>query len=105
MTCRFLCHQNERRWGDPDFLWISDLVVAGHPLTPFQSEFVYQIVEARCAQKKPMLITINVSTSDEFNGMLGEATADRLRSNALTHFFLIDFARANLDFGDRKSVV
>ena len=72
---------------DPDFLWISDLVAAGHSLSPFQSDCVYQIVDARYASKKPTLITINVDSANEFNTLLGAATADRLRANALTHFF------------------
>lgn len=71
----------------PDFLWISDLVVAGHPLTPYQSDCVYQIVEARSAQKKPILMTINVKNPFEFNTSLGAATADRLRNKAICHFF------------------
>lgn len=70
----------------PDFLWISDLVVAGNSLSPFQSDCVYQIVEARYASGKPTLITINVDSANEFNSLLGAATADRLRANALTHF-------------------
>ncbi len=80
----------------PDFLWISDPVIAGFPLTAFQTEYFYNIINTRYSQKKPTLVTLNVHNSDEFNRLLGAPTADRLRANGLAHYFNWPSARTLL---------
>lgn len=70
----------------PDFLWISDPIIAGNPMTTFQTEFFHGIVDARYMEKKPILLTINVKDGDELEAALGAASVDRMKSNGFAHY-------------------
>ncbi len=75
-----------RELTDPDFLWISDPIIQGEPLTPQQRDFFYGIVNARYMAKKPTLLTINVKNGPELDAVMGAATADRLKDGSYTHY-------------------
>lgn len=70
----------------PDFLWISDPVIASNPMTTFQTEFFHGIVDARYMEKKPILLTINVEDGVELESALGAAAVDRLKSSGFAHY-------------------
>ena len=70
----------------PDFLWLSDPIIAGEPLTTYQRDFMYSFIDARYQAQKPTLLTINVESSAQLDDVLGAATADLLRENSFCHF-------------------
>lgn len=66
-----------------DWVILSDPLPPGNePLTAYQSSMLYRLVEARSAQHKPTIVTINVKDGDEATRRLGGATWDRLKHRA-----------------------
>lgn len=70
-----------------DFLWISDPVVDGKPMTAYQSDVFYLLVDQRWRNNKPMWVTMNCAEAAEAEEDLGAAVFDRLRHRAVTHYF------------------
>lgn len=70
-----------------DFLWLSDPVVDGKPMTAYQSDVFYLLVDQRWRSKKPMWVTINCAKAAEAEKDLGAAVFDRMRHKAVTHYF------------------
>ncbi len=65
-----------------DILVISDPLPVVGGLTNFQSDMLYRIVDARYAEKKLTVVTINVSGDKQGSELIGAPTWDRLRHNA-----------------------
>lgn len=67
----------------PDVLAISDPLPPWGPLTPFQSQTLFRVIDRRYRQEKPTWVTINVSDSAEASERIGAALIDRLRQRSL----------------------
>lgn len=78
---------------DCDFLWLSDPVVNGKPLSPYQAEIMYALVDHRWRNSKPIWTTVNLHTPTEAAEDLGAAVFDRLRHNAVVHYCDWDTSR------------
>jgi DNA replication protein DnaC len=68
----------------PAVLCISDPVPPTGPITPFQSEFLFRVLDRRYRECKPTWLTCNVSSRTELEERLGPQNADRLCHGALT---------------------
>lgn len=81
------------KWTAPDLLCISDPIPVGQSLTPYQSELLYQIVDARYNREQPIWITVNAKHRAQLDERLGPAVADRFIANALTFYCNWESAR------------
>jgi DNA replication protein DnaC len=68
----------------PDILAISDPLPPWGPLTNFQAQTLFRVIDRRYRHEKPIWVTINVSGSDEASERIGNAAVDRLKERALT---------------------
>lgn len=66
-----------------DFLWLSDPVIGGQSLTPFQLEFLYRVIDERNRHRRPTWVTANFHKGQEFSSMIGAAAYDRIRDRAV----------------------
>jgi len=64
-------------------LVISDPALRGQPLTTFQGDVLYRIVDARYNNLRPTVFTANVQDRTELEGLLGGAVVDRITDGAL----------------------
>jgi DNA replication protein DnaC len=70
-----------RQWCDPAILAISDPVPPWGPLTQWQASILFQIVDRRYRDCKPVWITGNFA--DDASDRLGAQVVDRLKHDAL----------------------
>lgn len=67
----------------PDFFWLSDPLPGGAgELTDWQKRLVYRIVDARYRMLRPMIVTANVTSQEEFRQRISQQVADRLLHGA-----------------------
>lgn len=66
----------------PKLLAISDPALRGQPLTNFQADVLYRIVDRRYSERKPTIATANVKDRKELESLVGAATVDRLTESA-----------------------
>lgn len=66
-------------------LILSDPVVAGNPLTPYQSQVLAHIVDERWRGKRPTWVSVNLGSGAEADSLIGAPIVDRLRDGALTY--------------------
>lgn len=71
-----------RRYVQAPLLWISDPLPVRGELTPYQSEALYRLVDARYNAKRPILVTANMAAG-EADKLLGPAIARRLRDSTI----------------------
>lgn len=93
--------RSERRIRDkytrPLVMAISDPLPPSGPITSFQSEKLFQILDERYRHKRPTWLTINVKDGDELDERLGPQNADRLRDGAVVvHFNWDSWRKAKL---------
>ena len=70
----------------PAILAISDPLPPSGPLTPFQSQMMFRIVDKRYRENRPTWLTLNVSSGAEAAERIGVQTYDRLRHSAMGLF-------------------
>jgi DNA replication protein DnaC len=85
--------QVEREWAEilddipprkvADFLYISDLVPPSGILSERQQAELFNLVDYRYSNLKPIFVTLNVAKAEEAESRLGAQAVDRLRDNAL----------------------
>lgn len=64
----------------PDWIVLSDPLPPGDsPLTSYQAQMLYRLVDERSAQGKPTIVTVNVQDGEEATRRMGGATWDRLK--------------------------
>lgn len=66
----------------PELLCLSDPLPPVGPLTQFQATMLYRLIDARYANGKPTICTINVASDQEADERMGAATWDRLTDGA-----------------------
>lgn len=64
-------------------LILSDVCQAGHVLTDFQRQCLYDIGDRRYSNRRPTWITTNAASRDELETMIGEDLAERFLHDAL----------------------
>jgi DNA replication protein DnaC len=67
----------------PDVLVISDPVPVHGELTKAQSVLLYQIIDRRYRDLKPVWLTLNVASGQEAGQRIGEQTVDRLSDGGM----------------------
>jgi len=67
----------------PDILIVSDPLPQQGPLTPFQADVLFRVIDFRYSWRRPTWTTLNVCNGAEADERLGAAIADRLRDGAL----------------------
>lgn len=67
----------------PDVLVLSDPTTPGFPLTGWQAQLMYRIVDGRYRRQRPTWVSLNVRDGHEAETLLGVATVDRLRHDAI----------------------
>lgn len=75
---RSLCH--------PDILALSDPLPPFGPLTPFQANMLFRVIDGRYSKGKPTWVTLNCASGEEAESRMGVQMVDRLRHGALTIF-------------------
>ena len=68
---------------EPDVLAISDPLPPSGPLTSYQQDTLYRIVDARYRQRRAVWMTLNVRDGQEADDRIGVAIVDRLRHGAI----------------------
>lgn len=68
----------------PDILAISDPLPPWGPLTSFQAQTLFRVIDRRYRQEKPIWVTINVAGGAEAAERIGTAVVDRLKERALS---------------------
>ncbi|MHB1038418.1 MAG: ATP-binding protein [Pirellulales bacterium] len=71
------------RLARPQVLWISDPLPPAGPLTDFQKQFLFRLVDVRYRDCKPHWVSLNVAGAEEASDRLGANIVDRLRDDAL----------------------
>lgn len=71
------------RYAETALLAISDLLPPAGPLTAFQAECLYQIIDRRYETRRPTWVTLNVANREEAISRMGEQLADRLRDETI----------------------
>lgn len=71
------------QWTAPDVLAISDPLPPWGPLTPFQAQILFRIVDRRYRDRKPVWITANFADGKEAGERLGVQVVDRIRDGAV----------------------
>jgi len=69
---------------NPDILAISDPLPPWGPLTAFQAQTLFRVIDRRYRQEKPIWVTVNVADGAEASERIGAAVVDRLRQRALS---------------------
>lgn len=69
---------------EPDILAISDPLPPWGPLTAFQAQTLFRVIDRRYRQEKLIWVTINVAGSAEASERIGTAVVDRLKERALS---------------------
>jgi len=72
-----------RNCRDVEVLAVSDPIPPAGQLTPFISERLFGIVDARYSDGKPTWITCNVASREDMEHAIGVQTVDRLIDNAV----------------------
>lgn len=67
----------------PDYLWISNPVINGIGLQPFQMRYFHAIIDGRYRQQKPTMLTVNATDSKMLSALLEGPAVDRLKSNSI----------------------
>jgi DNA replication protein DnaC len=73
------------RYTSPQVLLLDD-VVPNVPLTGFQTDMLFAIVDGRWSANKPTWITANCASGDDAANKIGVSTWDRLRDRAMSFF-------------------
>lgn len=73
-----------RELGGPDILAISDPLPPWGPLTSFQAQTLFRVIDRRYRARKPIWVTMNVASGVEASDRLGAAVKDRLAERALS---------------------
>ena len=71
-----------REYQTADVFYLSDPVL-GEPLTPYQTQCLYRIVDRRWNQKRPTWVSLNAESAADAIRMIGEAAFDRLCDGAI----------------------
>lgn len=66
----------------PDWLVLSDPLPPIGNLTVFQAGMLYRLIDARNAEGKPTIVTVNVADGNEATTRMGAPTWDRLKDRA-----------------------
>lgn len=75
-----------RPWVSPDVLVISDPIPPWGPLTPFQSQFLFRVLDHRYRNRRPVWVTANFKSRKDAGEKLGDQLVDRLADGAVTLF-------------------
>ena len=67
----------------PDIFAISDPLPPWGPLTPFQAQVFFRVIDRRYRDQKPIWMTVNVHGKSEAVDRLGASIVDRLRHRAV----------------------
>lgn len=67
----------------PDVLAISDPLPPSGPLSPYQQDTLYRVVDLRYRACRPLWMTLNVKDGQEADDRIGVPIVDRLRDGAL----------------------
>lgn len=67
-----------------DILAISDPLPPWGPLTAFQAQTLFRVIDRRYRQGKPIWVSMNVADGKEAADRIGNAVVDRLRERVLT---------------------
>lgn len=70
----------------PDILAISDPLPPWGPLTAFQAQTLFRVIDRRYRQEKPIWVTVNVAGGHEASERIGAAVVDRLKERSLSVF-------------------
>ena len=70
-------------WGKPELLVVSDLVPMNQPLTPFEGELLFRLVETRARRLKATWVNFNIGSRQEAVDKIGEKILSRLEQDAL----------------------
>ena len=73
-----------RELAAPDILALSDPVPPWGPLTSFQSQFMYRLIDRRYHDCKAVWLTLNVANGNEADERIGAVVVDRLRDKSIT---------------------
>jgi len=73
--------------GPRPLLVISDPVLPGGTLTPYQAERLYALIDRRSSWQASTWISVNTTGRDDLEQRLGVAIVDRLRDHATTFSF------------------
>ncbi len=71
------------RWTSPDVLAISDPLPPWGPLTPYQSQMLFRLVDRRYRDRKPIWITANFADGKEASERIGVQVLDRIKDGAV----------------------
>jgi len=74
------------RLARPEVLVLSDPIPPDGPLTDFQKNLLFRIIDRRYRDLSPTLVSINVATRAEAEDRMGASAVDRLRDGALCRF-------------------
>lgn len=69
---------------EPDILAISDPLPPTGPVSPFQAQVLFRVLDRRYREMKPVLATMNVKNGEEAADRLGISVAERLKDRSLT---------------------
>lgn len=70
----------------PDVLYLSDPLPPIGNLTEFQAGMLFRVLDGRYSRRRPLIVTVNVSSGGELDSRLGPQNGDRLRDGALAIF-------------------
>lgn len=70
----------------PDVLYLSDPLPPMGNLTEFQAGMLFRVLDGRYSRRRPVIVTVNVSSGGELDTRLGPQNGDRLRDGALAIF-------------------
>lgn len=73
-----------RELSAPDILAISDPLPPWGPLTPFQAQTLFRLIDRRYRHQRPIWVTVNVASGKEASDRIGSAAIDRLKDRATT---------------------
>lgn len=73
-----------RELSQPDILAISDPLPPWGPLTAFQAQTLFRLIDRRYRRQRPIWVTVNVANGAEASDRIGSAVVDRLRERSLS---------------------
>lgn len=67
----------------PDVLYLSDPLPPFGNLSEFQAGMLFRIIDGRYSRRRPLWVTVNVSSGDELAQRMGSQNADRIKDGAV----------------------
>lgn len=73
-----------QRLVEPDVLYISDPVPPFGPITNYQAQMLFRVLDGRYNMRKPLIVTMNVADGGELEQRLGAQNADRIKDRVVS---------------------